>query len=89
MALGADKQSILRLVASHALKPALIGTVAGVVASLGLSQFLTSMLFSIKPTDPPTFLLVTGVLATVAAIACYLPARRAMRVDPIVALRCE
>lgn len=89
MALGADKQSILRLVASHGLRPALIGAVAGVFASLGLSQFLTSMLFSIKPTDPPTFLLVTGVLAMVAAIACYLPARRAMRVDPIVALRCE
>jgi predicted permease len=89
MALGADKQNILRLVASHGLRPALIGAVVGIVAALGLSQFLTSLLFSVKPTDPATFFSVTGILAAVAAIACYIPARRAMRVDPIVALRCE
>lgn len=89
MALGADKQNILRLVASHGLKPALIGAAVGIIASLGLAQLLTSMLFSIQPTDPATFFLVTGILAAVAAIACYIPARRAMRVDPIFALRCE
>jgi putative ABC transport system permease protein len=89
LALGADKQDVLRMVANHALRPAMIGAVLGIAAALGCTRFLSSLLFSVSPADPAVFFLVTGVLACVAVLACYIPARRAMRVDPTVALRYE
>ena len=63
-------------------------TLLGIVASLGLTRFLASRLFDVSPTDPTTFALV-ALLIAVAALACWIPARRAMRVDPMVALRYE
>jgi putative ABC transport system permease protein len=65
------------------------GVVAGTLLALYLSQTMTKMLFSVRPTDPATFVSVAAVLAGVALLASYLPARRATRVDPIVALRSE
>jgi ABC-type antimicrobial peptide transport system permease subunit len=65
------------------------GVIAGVLSSVALTRFLTSMLFEVQPTDPLTFAGVVLMLVVVAAAACFIPARRAMRVDPIVALRHE
>jgi putative ABC transport system permease protein len=87
MALGAKKRDVLQLVILRGLQPALLGVVLGVAAALGLTRFLASMLFQVTPTDPGTLLLVTGALALVAALACYFPARRALRVDPMLVLR--
>lgn len=89
LALGAERRDILSLVVGHGLGLMLLGGVAGIVATLGLSRLLASMLFGIKAWDPLTYVLVTLVLAIVALAACYIPARRATRIDPIVALRYE
>jgi putative ABC transport system permease protein len=71
------------------LRSVLIGTAVGVAASFGLTRFLQSMLFGVKPTDPVTFVTVSLVLLVVAWLASYIPARRATKVDPMVALRYE
>jgi ABC-type lipoprotein release transport system permease subunit len=63
--------------------------VLGLVAALALTRWMASLLFQIKPTDPPTFAVVAAILCAIAMFACYLPARRAMRLDPVVALRNE
>jgi putative ABC transport system permease protein len=89
MALGAQGRSVIGLVVRQAMVLVAIGIAAGTVAALFLSQTLTKMLFNIRPTDPATFILVAFVLLAVALLASYLPARRATRVDPIVALRVE
>jgi putative ABC transport system permease protein len=89
MALGAGGREILHLVMSHGLVLLATGLLPGVVASLGLTRLMRSLLFEISPTDPPTLIGVTLLLAAVALAACYVPARRAARVDPIVALRYE
>ncbi|MGC1936602.1 MAG: ABC transporter permease [Candidatus Acidiferrales bacterium] len=89
MALGAEPRQVLRLVLSHGLKLAIIGVAIGVVASLLLTRFMSSLLFGISATDPITFVGVAILLVIVALLACYVPARRAMRVDPMVALRYE
>jgi len=89
MALGAEKRDVLRMVVGQGLRHALIGVAAGVAGGLGLTQFLASMLYGIKPTDPLTFMVVSLILIAVALLACYIPARRAARVDPMVALRYE
>jgi predicted permease len=89
MALGAGRFSILRLVLNHGVMLTGIGLLIGLAASLALTGFLKSMLFGIATTDPLTFICVTLLLCTVALLACYLPARRATRVDPIIALRQE
>ncbi len=87
MALGAEARTVLALVIRQAMILAAIGIAAGLAAALALSETLQNMLFGIRPRDPVTFAAVAALLAAVALVASYLPARRATRVDPIVALR--
>ena len=89
MALGAPGATVIGLIVRQAMLLVAAGVVAGTAAALFLSQTMTKMLFHIEPTDPATFASVAGVLVAVALFASYLPARRATRVDPIVALRAE
>ncbi len=89
MALGAQRRDILRIVLSQGGGMGLVGIVLGFVASLGLTHLMTTMLFGVSPTDPVTFASVVVILLAVVLLACYIPARRAMRVDPMVALRYE
>jgi putative ABC transport system permease protein len=89
MALGAERADVLRMVVGHGLRLSLIGIGAGLAAALGLTRLMSSMLFGVRPTDFGTFAAVSLLLAGVAALASYVPARRATRVDPIIALRYE
>jgi predicted permease len=89
MAIGARPGSILRMVLSQGLALALAGIALGLVGALSLTRVLQGLLFEIQPTDPMTFVGVAVVLSLAALAACYIPARRAARVDPIVALRAE
>jgi len=89
MALGAQNRDILKLVVGQAMKLALIGLGAGLIGALLLTRLMESLLFGVSATDPVTFSVVASFLAVVSLLACYIPARRAMKVDPMVALRCE
>jgi len=89
MALGASPRDVLRLVLRQALLLAAVGIGVGLACAAAMTQLLTSMLFGVKATDPLTYVVVVALLAGVAMFASYVPARRAMRVDPIVALRYE
>jgi predicted permease len=89
MALGASRAEVLRMVLGHGAKIAVIGVAIGLLASLGLTQLMTKMLYGVSPADPATFASVAVLLTMVALAACYVPARRAMGVDPVVALRYE
>ena len=89
MALGAQKRDVLRLVVGKGMALAVIGAAIGLVASLVLTRLMRSLLFEVTPTDWFTFVIVSVVLLTVALLACYMPARRATKVDPLVALRYE
>jgi putative ABC transport system permease protein len=89
MALGAQPRDVLRLVLGEGMLLAAIGILAGAAGALALTKLLESLLYEIKPRDPATFIAVAIAVAAAAALACYVPARRAMRVDPIVALRYE
>ena len=89
MALGAQPRDIVRMVLREGFFLAFTGIACGFVAALALTRFLRGLLFQIKPTDPVTFVGAAILLALVALLACYIPARRAMRVDPIIALRYE
>jgi len=89
MALGADRRTVLGMVVGQGMRLAAIGAVIGCVAAYGVGQLLSSQLFEVNAADPETFLGVAVLLAFVALLACYLPARRATRVDPMTALRHE
>jgi ABC-type antimicrobial peptide transport system permease subunit len=89
MALGADTRAVKNLVLREGLFLATIGTAAGLMAALVLGGVLSSLLYEVKPRDPATLGSVTLILVVVAMLACYLPARRAAKVDPIQTLRAE
>jgi predicted permease len=89
MALGAERFHVLRMILTDGARMTLLGIGIGVLAALGLTQLMSKVLFGVKATDPPTFIIVAFTLCAVALLACYVPARRAMKVDPMVALRYE
>jgi ABC-type antimicrobial peptide transport system permease subunit len=89
LALGAQPAQILRMVIGEGLRRVGIGMTGGFVAALMLTRFLKSLVYGVSETDFPTFVAASVVLAVAAILACYLPARRATKVDPMVALRCE
>jgi len=89
VALGARRASILSLVFRQGMRLAAIGIVTGLIGALGLTRLMNSLLFGVKPTDPLTFLSVLALLLVVALSACLVPAGRAMRIDPVIALRTE
>jgi ABC-type antimicrobial peptide transport system permease subunit len=89
IALGADGRDILRLVLGHGLLLAVTGIAIGLAAAFALTRLMSSLLYHVSATDPATFILGPVLFAGVALAASYLPARRAMRVDPVIALRAE
>jgi putative ABC transport system permease protein len=89
MALGARATDVLKLVMRNGMTLTLIGVAIGVAGAVALTRLLTTMLFEVKPTDTTTFVVVSLLLVAIALLACYLPARRATKVDPLVALRYE
>jgi putative ABC transport system permease protein len=88
LALGAQRADVLHLVLSHGMKMALSGVALGLIAALGLTRLLARMLYGVSTTDPATFTEIASLLTLVALLACFFPAWRATKVDPMVALRC-
>jgi putative ABC transport system permease protein len=89
MALGANRRDVLRLVTGQGMRLAVFGVGIGLVLAIALAKVISSLLIGISSYDIATFAVVSGLLTFVALIACYLPARRATKVDPLVALRYE
>jgi putative ABC transport system permease protein len=89
MALGAQARDVLRMVLAHGLMLAGTGIAIGLVGALAVTRVMRALLYETSPTDPLTFAAVVPLLGLAALLACWVPARRAMRADPIVALRCE
>jgi putative ABC transport system permease protein len=89
VALGASRGDVLQMVLVRGLKTTVLGVVAGIAGSLAVTRMIASFLFGVKNTDPTTYSIVALVLTAVAMAACYVPARRATKVDPAVALRHE
>ena len=89
LALGANRRKILQMILRQGLELAIAGAAVGLVGALIVSHLMAGLLYGVTPTDPLTFAGVTLVLTTVALAACYIPAIRAMRIDPLVALRYE
>jgi putative ABC transport system permease protein len=87
MALGAQRDDISRLIIGQGLRLVLLGVAIGLGGALLLSRLLTRFLYGVAPSDPATFVAVPAILLLVGVLACYIPARRAMKVDPMVALR--
>ena len=88
-ALGASRGEIVGLVLRQGMKLAAIGMAAGLVAALALTRLMAGLLYGVRPADPATLVAVALLLGGIALVACYIPARRATAVDPVVALRCE
>ena len=89
LAIGAERRDVLALVVGGGMKLAAVGVAIGLAGALGLTQLITTMLYNVTPFDPLSYAVTASVLLTIAAIACYVPARRAMNVDPLVAIREE
>jgi putative ABC transport system permease protein len=89
MALGAQTADVLRLVVGQGLKLTVIGIAIGLVGAFAVTRLMESLLFGVSPTDPTTFISVAALLAGVALLASFIPARRASKVDPMIALRYE
>ena len=89
MALGAQSRDVLQLVIRQGMSLVLIGLCIGLVGAIALTRVIATLLFGVGAKDPLTFVLVAVLLSIVAFVACYIPARRATRVDPLIALRCE
>src|SRR5690242_13542973 len=89
LALGARLSDVLRLIVFEGMKPALLGVVIGTVAALALGRVVASLVYQVKPSDPLTFIAVGLLLGFIALISCLVPAYRASRVDPVIALRNE
>jgi len=89
MALGAKRGDVLRMVLGLGMRVSAIGIVAGLGIAFAVTRLLRTLLFEVSTTDPKTFAVVVALLTLVALLACYLPARRATKVDPLVALRSE
>jgi putative ABC transport system permease protein len=86
MALGAQIRDILTLILGHGMTLAALGISAGIVGALGVTRLIANLLFGVAATDPSTFAAIAALLGAVAFVACYLPARRAAKLDPVVAL---
>jgi ABC-type antimicrobial peptide transport system permease subunit len=89
MALGAQRSTVLGMVMREGMLLTLVGALGGLIGALLLTRVMTKLLYGVKPTDAATYATVAAVLCAVALAACWLPARRATRVDPIIALRSE
>ena len=89
LALGARPRDIFRVIAGQGLQLALIGVAIGLIASLALTHLVKNLLFGVSPTDPLTFGLIALLLISVALLACWIPARRATKIDPMITLKCE
>jgi len=89
MALGAQSRDVIRMILHKSVAVTMLGTGAGIGLALLIGRVLEGLMFGVTPTDPGTFALVKGLLVGVAGVASYLPARRATKVNPVVALRCE
>src|SRR5262249_56724354 len=87
MALGASREDVIKMILLQGVRIAAMGVAIGIIAAFGLTRYIEKMLFDVAPGDPATLAAVAFVLTLVALLACYIPARRCVRVDPMIALR--